>query len=145
MSNQYLRARITGRDAILRAADVDREQVADRLRTSHAEGRLDMDEFQQRLERCYEAKTLGELGELVSDLPRHDVQAEHRSIGWLRPWRWRLAPLVPMMIAVIVVSAAIGHHMFWLWIPIVFLFWRISWLQRRRWWVGGRRGPDGWI
>ena len=72
MANQYFLNRIAGPDPNLRAADADRERIAERLRNGHAEGRLDMDEFQQRLERCYEAKTLGELRELVKDLPRED-------------------------------------------------------------------------
>jgi hypothetical protein len=145
MTNQYLWDRITGRDPNLRAADADRERIAERLRTSHAEGRLDLAEFQQRLERCYEAKTMGELGELITDLPRQDEQDQRRSLGWLQSWRWRLAPLAPILIALIVVSAATGHHIFWLWIPLVFLFWRMAWWRRRRSWAGARRGWDDWI
>jgi hypothetical protein len=145
MTNQYFLARIAGRDPNLRAADADRELIAERLRKSHAEGRLDLAEFQQRLDRCYEAKTVGELDEVVKDLPRQDGQDERPSSGWFLPSRLRLAPLAPILIALIVVSAAIGHHLFWLWIPLVFLFWRISWWRRRRSWAGARRGPGGWI
>jgi hypothetical protein len=146
MTNQYLWDRLAGRDPDLRAADADRERIAERLRQSHAEGRLDLAEFQQRLERCYESKTIGELRELVSDLPRQDEDTG-RSVGWSRAWRWRLLPLAPILIALILVSAATGHehHFFWLWIPLVFLFWRMSWWRRRRSWAGGRRGWDPWI
>ena len=59
MTNQYLWDRLAGRDPKLRAADADRERIAERLRKGHAEGRLDMDEFQHRLERCLEARTFG--------------------------------------------------------------------------------------
>jgi hypothetical protein len=142
MTNQYLWDRIAGRDPNLRAADADRERIAERLRKAHAEGRLDMTEFQQRLERCYETKTIGELDELVKDLPRQDEAVERPSFGWLGPWR--LAPLVPIVIALLVISAAVGHHVFWLWIPLLFLFWRMSWYRRRRGWTGARRGPDHW-
>jgi Domain of unknown function (DUF1707) len=145
MTNQYLWDRIAGRDPDLRAADSDRERTAERLRNSHAEGRLDMAEFQQRLERCYEAKTLGELGALVADLPRQDRQDERRSLGWLRSLRWPVAPLAPLLIALIVVLAATGHHLFWIWIPLLFLFCRMSWWRRRRLWAGPRRGPGDWI
>jgi DUF1707 SHOCT-like domain len=147
MTSQYFWDRVAGRDPNLRAADADRERVAERLRTSHAEGRLDMDEFQQRLERCYEAKTLGELGELVRDLPREDELSEPRSFGLVGSWRRRVAWLAPILIALIVASALTGHqhHVFWLWIPLVFLFWRISWWRRRRSWAGPRRGWDDWI
>jgi hypothetical protein len=59
MTNQELWYRISGPDPNLRVGDADREQVAERLRKSHAEGRLDLSEFQQRLEHCYAARTLG--------------------------------------------------------------------------------------
>jgi Domain of unknown function (DUF1707) len=143
MTNQYVWARFAGPDPNLRAADADRERIAERLRKSHAEGRLDIDEFQQRLQRCFEAKTLGELSELVTDLPREDEHGERRPLGG--PWRWRLTPLVAILIGLLVVSAASEHHFFWLWIPLVFLFWKMSWWRRRRWSPGARRGPGAWI
>ena len=144
MTNHYFLERIAGRDPNLRASDAERERAAERLRQSHAEGRLDMDEFQQRLERCYQAKTLGELSELVRDLPRPDEPEERRSFGWLRPLR--LAPLAPILIALIVVSEMTGHHhVSWLWIPLLFLIWRLSGWRRRRWSAASRRGPENWI
>lgn len=147
MTNQHLWDRLAGRDPKLRAADADREQIAERLRNSHAEGRLDTDEFLQRLERCLDARTFGELDQLVSDLPRQDERDEHRSVGWSRTWRWRLLPLVPILVAALVVSAATGHEhgASWLWIPIVFFIWRMSWGRRRRSWAGARRGSEPWI
>ena len=145
MTNQYFLARIAGWDPNLRAADADRERVAERLRKGHAEGRLDMSEFQQRLERCYESKTVGELGELVRDLPRPDEHEERRPFPWVGPYGWRAAGFAPILIALLVVLAATGHHVFWLWIPILFIFWRVSWLRRRRWSGGSRRGPGLWI
>ena len=53
----------------LRAADTDRAKVADRLRVSLDEGRLSLDEYDERLQRAYAAKTYGELDELLADLP----------------------------------------------------------------------------
>nr|WP_108955470.1 DUF1707 domain-containing protein [Streptomyces fragilis] len=53
----------------LRAGDADRERVAERLRDALAEGRLDMDEFQERLDVVYAAKTYGELEPVTRDLP----------------------------------------------------------------------------
>jgi hypothetical protein len=149
MSNQYqyLWTRIAGPDPNLRAADVDRERIADRLRKSHAEGRIDMTEFQERLERCYQAKTIGELRELVRDLPREELQVEPRTHGWLGPWRWGVGRLIPILVVLFVVAAASGHghHVFWLWIPVLFLVWRLSWWRRRRPWAGPRQRPDDWI
>lgn len=147
MTNEYFLARIAGRNPNLRAADADRERIADCLRNSHAEGRLDLTEFQQRIERCYHAKTYRELDELVSDLPRHDDQTQQHPVSSSPPTRWHLASLAPILIALILISAAIGrhHNNFWLWIPVVFVVFRMSRWRRRRPWTGARREPDGWI
>jgi hypothetical protein len=57
-----------GRDE-MRASDADREQVVDRLRTALQEGRLDLQEFDERMQRAYAAKTYGDLDGLLTDLP----------------------------------------------------------------------------
>ncbi|POX47902.1 hypothetical protein C3489_28515 [Streptomyces sp. Ru71] len=53
----------------LRASDADRERVAEILRDALAEGRLDMTEFEERLDATYKARTYGELAPLTRDLP----------------------------------------------------------------------------
>ncbi|WP_442809672.1 DUF1707 SHOCT-like domain-containing protein [Streptomyces sp. NBC_01335] len=53
----------------MRASDAERERIAEILRDAMAEGRLDMGEFEQRLESAYAARTRGELTPLVRDLP----------------------------------------------------------------------------
>lgn len=53
----------------LRASDADRELVVDRLRDAVAEGRIDMEEFEERLEATYASKTYAELEPLTRDLP----------------------------------------------------------------------------
>ncbi|GGL71647.1 hypothetical protein GCM10010129_14140 [Streptomyces fumigatiscleroticus] len=53
----------------LRASDADRERVAEILRDALAEGRLDMAEFEERLEATYQARTYGQLAPLTRDLP----------------------------------------------------------------------------
>ncbi|MDJ0379636.1 DUF1707 domain-containing protein [Streptomyces sp. G-G2] len=53
----------------LRASDADRERVVERLRDAVAEGRIDMDEFEERLEAAYRSRTYAELAPLTSDLP----------------------------------------------------------------------------
>ncbi|MFD7664416.1 DUF1707 domain-containing protein [Streptomyces sp. NPDC059788] len=54
----------------LRASDADREQVAAILRDALAEGRLAMEEFDERLTATYQARTVGALRPLVADLPQ---------------------------------------------------------------------------
>ncbi|WP_411079464.1 DUF1707 domain-containing protein [Streptomyces sp. cmx-18-6] len=53
----------------MRASDAERERIAELLREAVAEGRLEMDEFEQRLDTAYKARTHGELEPLVQDLP----------------------------------------------------------------------------
>ncbi|MGW3008932.1 DUF1707 SHOCT-like domain-containing protein [Streptomyces sp. NPDC001219] len=53
----------------LRASDTDRERVAEILRDALAEGRLAMEEFDERLDAAYKARTYGELEPLTADLP----------------------------------------------------------------------------
>ncbi|WP_036555295.1 DUF1707 SHOCT-like domain-containing protein [Nocardioides insulae] len=53
----------------LRASDADRHHVAERLREAAGEGRIDLEELDQRLERVYRAKTYADLAPLTADLP----------------------------------------------------------------------------
>jgi hypothetical protein len=54
----------------MRAADADRQQVADQLRLALEEGRLDLAEYDERLRDAYGAKTYGDLDRLLNDLPQ---------------------------------------------------------------------------
>jgi hypothetical protein len=56
------------RDSI-RAADADREAVAERLRLAVDEGRLTLFEYDERLQGAYQAQTYGDLDRLLADLP----------------------------------------------------------------------------
>ena len=60
-------------DPRMRASDSDRDRTAALLREHHAVGRRTADEFKDRLERAYAAKTLGELDQLLADLPAIDL------------------------------------------------------------------------
>ncbi|WP_252436703.1 DUF1707 SHOCT-like domain-containing protein [Pseudonocardia humida] len=53
----------------LRAGHADRDIVLDRLRAAHVEGRLDAEEFDERIQATLAARTYGELDALTSDLP----------------------------------------------------------------------------
>jgi hypothetical protein len=53
----------------VRASDAEREAVVERLRAHFAEGRLDHDELEERVEAAYRAKMRSELDGLLRDLP----------------------------------------------------------------------------
>lgn len=53
----------------LRASDADRERVAEILRQAAGEGRLTLDELDERLDAAYAAKTYADLEPVTRDLP----------------------------------------------------------------------------
>jgi len=66
-------------DPRLRAADTDRQHVADLLQHHTAAGRLTLDEYEQRVSAAWRATTLGELAWLTADLPA--TQPHRRAAG----------------------------------------------------------------
>jgi hypothetical protein len=60
-------------DPNIRASDTDRDRAAALLREHHAAGRLTPDEFNDRLDRAFAAKTVGEVHSLLTDLPSIDL------------------------------------------------------------------------
>lgn len=56
-------------DDRMRLSDAERQQVVDALSRHTADGRLSMDEFEQRSEQALAARTRGDLRGLLDDLP----------------------------------------------------------------------------
>ena len=127
----------------MRASDADRERTLELLRAHHLEGRLDASEFQERLERSLQAKTLGELRALSVDLPEQDPgQARAEIAGFRRPAAWRLALAATVLAALIVASVFAERPLFFAALPLFFWsrgFWSYGGWYRRA--VIG--GPDG--
>jgi Domain of unknown function (DUF1707) len=68
-------------DPRIRASDADRDRATALLREHHAAGRLTAEEFHERMDAALDAKTLGELDELLADLPVIDLyQLPHESM-----------------------------------------------------------------
>jgi hypothetical protein len=114
----------------MRAADSDRQFVADRLREALNEGRLDLTEYDDRLQQTYAAKTYGELDSILGDLPT--VRAPERSqlatpppagagtgTGPAKGQRmpsWMTATIgswLSVSLICVVIWAASGHSSFW--------------------------------
>lgn len=57
----------------IRASDHDRDRTGRLLREHHAVGRLSPEEFSERLDKSFSAKTIDELDELTADLPAIDL------------------------------------------------------------------------
>jgi hypothetical protein len=92
----------------LRASDDDRERTAEQLRQAASQGRITVDELEERLQAAYAARTQGELVPIVADLPalaerpagRVPVRRGEGGTRWLvsilgghdRQGHWRIAP-----------------------------------------------------
>lgn len=72
------------RNAELDADDTDRIQVAQLLTDAAAQGRLGMDEYEDRLAKVYSARTYRELDRLSSDLPGASMRPRRHG-GACRP------------------------------------------------------------
>jgi hypothetical protein len=142
MYGYYGQDYVAAPDPSVRAADADREATADRLRQHHAEGRIDVSEFQDRLDATYQAKTVGELRQLLSDLPREPQRGPLGRGPRLRP-RW-MVPWIPVVFLIIAVSALAGHHRhagLWVVIPLLFLARFLFW-GYRPWHTRRYQSPD---
>ncbi|MBB5117736.1 hypothetical protein FHS36_001142 [Streptomyces eurocidicus] len=74
----------------MRASDAERERISEVLREAVAEGRLDMEEFEQRLDAAYKARTRGELEPLVKDLPAPGSVSAPAPVTGTGTWRDRI-------------------------------------------------------
>jgi len=103
----------------LRAADTDRERVASLIQAAGGEGRLTLEEVEDRLSAVYSTKYTDELATLTSDLPkpaprRRPVVFGHRAV------RIHLAVAVVLSVLLIVRWVASGVPFFW---PAMPMFW----------------------
>ena len=96
----------------LRASDAEREHHAELLREHAAQGRLTVDELDERLDRVYAARTLGELVPVVADLPA-PAPRERRAAPRDRTIRPDVAVYLAVNLMLIVIWAATGAGYFW--------------------------------
>lgn len=61
--------------AEIRASDDDRHRVVDALQRHTEAGRLSLDEFTERVDSAYAARTLADLAAVTRDLPAEPVAA----------------------------------------------------------------------
>ena len=93
----------------VRASDAERDEIVSQLRTHAADGRLDVDELAERVERAYAAKTRRDLVAIVGDLPRPprprpNVDAEFDE---------HLRSYLGVMALLVVIWALTGMGYFW--------------------------------
>jgi hypothetical protein len=132
-----------GRDE-MRAGDGDRQAVADKLKLALDEGRLDLGEYDERLQRTYAAKTYGDLQGLLDDLPGTAVASQNRTSAdpvlpaaapppattsrsgqLVKAWLGGFGGVFVVSMAIwLITSISTGHMLYfwpvWLLIPMVF-------------------------
>jgi hypothetical protein len=72
-------------DRPIRASDKERESVVDVLRDAYTDGRLTLEEFEERTSAAYASKTWVDLRELTADLPVEPVLGAGLPQRQLRP------------------------------------------------------------
>ncbi len=139
-------------DPRIRASDADRDRAIALLREHHAAGRLTGWEFDERMEAALNARTLGEIDELLVDLPVIDLYRlpdealrrpsglPHTSLlpkdpggpavppGTLAMGAW--AAVASALIAVWAVAAVVGTGTWFPWWLLVVIPW--LWILIRR-------------
>jgi hypothetical protein len=101
---------------MMRVGDSDRDRTVDLLRAAFAEGRLDLDEFTERMEAAYASKTYAQLAALTADLPTGQTAiiqpaaapAELASAGESAPAVAEARPPVSRLAILSVILAVIG-------------------------------------
>jgi hypothetical protein len=102
----------------LRISDADRASALDLLSEQFAVGRLDKQEFDERSDAVWSAKTQGDLAPVFADLPVRSPASPVRTgeRGRQRGPRWgpRWAPPLLPLIAVLVLLTVLTKIPFWL-------------------------------
>lgn len=120
----------------MRASDADRDATAERLAVALSEGRLDVAEYERRLDEAMNAVVIGELRALIADLPEPPPPAEHDEaelVGataqqssvtspwkdWVDEWRWWLGGAI-IMTGIWGVTSIMGGALlpFWPLVPL---------------------------
>jgi hypothetical protein len=77
----------------VRVGDADREATAAQLREHYADGRLTLEELNERLDQTFAAKTKADLNTVVRDLPQAAAQGSggYGQTGWQPGWQGPMA------------------------------------------------------
>jgi len=134
----------------LRVSDADRDAVVTELGRHFQDGRLDQNEFGERMGAALTARTEGDLAGLMADLPRAGQLADGAPPGPTGRWHGRppLAALLPIALAAFIVVGLISggwHHgtgwsgwpfapfgLFWLVVPFLVIRARARGSRRRQ-------------
>jgi hypothetical protein len=115
----------------LRISDADREVATDLLSEQYAVGRLTKDEFDERSDAVWSARTQGDLAPVFADLPVRSPALPARSSG--RPTRRRPIPLPPILF--LLIALAVITHLPFLLLGVLLWFVLVRGHGARHWHV----------
>jgi hypothetical protein len=112
----------------MRAGDKDRQRVVEQLGKHFSEGRLTVDEFDERVVRAHTSVYLDELPALTADLPRDPEPHRRPARSPMRAPSGVFVLLIAMLLAWSMVAAVIYGAPPFFALLLLFLF-----LRHRRW------------
>src|SRR5215212_2897988 len=89
------------------ASDADRAKTVEQLSLHCSRGRLELEEFERRVGEAYDARTLGQLAELVRDLPSDSRAIAHRRTGAGPPGLWPFSTRIELNVSADQIQAAV--------------------------------------
>lgn len=115
-------------DGQLRASDAERERIIEVLRRHTADGRLTLEEFEQRVGEALAATTRADLGPVLRELPPLGADAPVEAGTAARRTRWPsldggravLGAVVIVAVATVIATGAWG--MWWIVFPLMAVF-----------------------
>lgn len=113
-------------DPRLRISDADRERAMADLALHYADGRLDHEEYDERLDAIWTARTRADLAVLFGDLPRPQAPQPSRApVAARRPAGRRFrVPLLPVLALLIALSILFEAPVWLLVFPLMFVMGR---------------------
>lgn len=108
-------------DRGVRVGDADRERAMADLSMHYADGRLDHEEYDERLDAIWTARTQADLRVLFDDLPRPQVAHPRPVASRPAARRWRRVPFLPVLALLIGLSILAEAPLWLLIFPLMFL------------------------
>lgn len=112
-----------------RIGDAERDVATARLGDHFAAGRLDHDEYDERLDAIWSARTGADLDQVFWDLPRA-VAPVAPPVVQRRPRDWR-TPAWALALGAVLLMAALGVD-WWVWLIALVIFLKRPWARGHR-------------